>query len=415
MNDVIDEAEDYYERGAGAADRPYRDAKFFHNVAAQGFDVADSWMLTPKICEQNIHPLAWLGGDSYLSGPADAFYRTALKVLNPSLDSRYDDHSQIKWLEEHAANPDEGVENLILWLGANNALGTVISLKIEQTPNDPRRRPHTLKYADRAKEEWNLWHPEDFAAEYLALLDRVDAAMQKNAKPGWKVFVGTVPLVTIAPLAKGVGPTYRITRENRITKQKDTSTYYKYYTYFPFEEAAILRSQVPHLTLQQVLHIDDCIREYNNIILELVQARDEQHGGGHYHLVDISKAFRDIAFKRNEGQVRYKFPDYFDFVYPRVDTKYYHADADGRLQQGGLTGLDGVHPSAIGQGLIAYEFLKVMKAAGVVDGDDLDWRRIFTSDTLYSAPITLMQEAYEHGPLAEHLIKLIRSIRRFGD
>ena len=39
---LIDETEDYYERGDGAADRPFGNAKYFHNVAVQGFDVADA-------------------------------------------------------------------------------------------------------------------------------------------------------------------------------------------------------------------------------------------------------------------------------------------------------------------------------------------------------------------------------------
>ncbi|MCI0557262.1 MAG: hypothetical protein MN733_02115, partial [Nitrososphaera sp.] len=73
----------------------------------------------------------------------------------------------------------------------------------------------------------------------------------------------------------------------------------------------------------------------------------------------------------------------------------------------GLFSLDGVHPSAIGQGIIAYEFLKVMKAAGVVKSSDLNWAEIFANDTLYTTPITLMQELYGKDDLAKHIIKLI--------
>lgn len=407
INGVIDTAEDYYERGAGAVDKPYRGATSFHNAAVQGFDVADSWMVTPRLCKQRIRPPSRILGDAFLSGPSDAFYRTALKVLNPSLDPKYEDHSQLTWLEEHASG--EGVENLLLWLGANNALGTVIGLKVYQTPNESGQRPHTVTHDER--QVWNLWHPDDFEAEYRELLDRVDKAMKKNNNNNWKVFAGTVPLVTIAPLAKGVGPTYEIKPRG----EDDVSVYYKYYTYFPFEEDAILRSDLPHLTLQEVLHIDDCIREYNRTIRDLIKEKNKEHGNERYHVVDISKAFQDIAFKRNAGQVKYEFPKDFDFAYPKVDTKYYHADPDGRLRQGGLSGLDGVHPSAIGQGLIAWEFLKVMKDVGVVKDADLDWRKIFASDTLYSAPITLMQEIYEHSSLAEHLIKLIQGIQRLKD
>jgi hypothetical protein len=421
LNSVVDEVEDYYERGRGAADKPYRDpeieaggdagsVEYFHNVAIQGFDVADSWLVTPAICKQRIASEPG-GGESFFL-PNAAFYRTALKVLNPSLDSRYDEHSQLAWLEEHATDPNEGVENLILWLGANNALGTVVGLKVKQTPNDSSRRPHLLTHEEREEEGWTLWHPDDFAAEYAVLLDRVDAAMEQNTYSDWHVFIGNVPPVTIAPLAKGVGPTYRITRKNTTTGEDETSIYYKYYVYFLFEEDLVHRNDGLYLTLKDALHIDDCIREYNATIQTLVEAKNSGHQEERYHIVDIFQMFQDIALKRNAGQVKYDFPEYFDFIYPKVDTRYYHADSDGRLRQGGLSSLDGVHPSAIGHGLLAYEFLKVMREVGGVDNIELDWKTIFESDRLYSEPITIMEEIYEHTWLAEKLLSLIRTFRR---
>jgi hypothetical protein len=427
VDKVLDNAQYYYERGPGAARNPYQDRgaaageaaqniEYFHNVAVQGFDVADSWLVTPARCLKNIETVEERGeGSSFIPDfvpnvPNAAFYRTALKVLNPSLDQKYDEYSQMRWLEHHAEN--EGVENLILWLGANNALGTVLGLKINYTNNDPDHRPHLLSHEQREEKGWNLWHPEDFKAEYSALLDRVDEAMKANSYPDWKVFVGNIPLVTIAPLAKGVGPTSPITRKNKVTGEDETFLYFKYYVYFPFEEDIVTRLDGLYLTLQDALHIDDCIREYNATIRMLTEAKNAGYPQKRYHVVDISRAFQDLAIRRNAGQVKYEFPEYFDSVYPKVDTRYYHADPDGRLRQGGLSGLDGVHPSAIGHGLIAYEFLKVMKEAGVVHSDELDWKTIFESDQLYSNPITIMQEAYEHTWLIEKLLQLIRTFRR---
>jgi hypothetical protein len=97
-----------------------------------------------------------------------------------------------------------------------------------------------------------------------------------------------------------------------------------------------------------------------------------------------------------------------------VDTKYYHADSDGRLKQGGIFSLDGVHPTAIGHGLIAWEFLKVMKSAGAVgtaDFSDAEWDVIFNNDLLYSTPIPMMQELYQHNALARHVLNLISRFR----
>jgi hypothetical protein len=151
---------------------------------------------------------------------------------------------------------------------------------------------------------------------------------------------------------------------------------------------------------------------------ELVKKLNEQPGQRvKYYVVDIAKAFKEIAYKRNKGQPIYKFPRYFDFIYPPVNTKYYHANVNGKLTQGGLVSLDGIHPTAIGHGIIAYEFLKVMQEAGVVNNhgnvidSELDWAKIFADDLLYTKPITLMQELYGKEELAKHIIKLIQLLK----
>ncbi len=164
------------------------------------------------------------------------------------------------------------MENLILWLGANNALGTVLGLNIRQTPNDPNKRPYEMTHEQRLHEKWNLWHPDDFRDEYSVLLDRVDEAMKNNEYPDWNVFVGDVPPVTVAPLIKGVGRTYDVTRKNEVTGEDDTFLYYQYYVYFPFDENIVHRNDGLYLTLDKALHIDDCIREHNAIIRALVEA-----------------------------------------------------------------------------------------------------------------------------------------------
>lgn len=259
--------------------------------------------------------------------------------------------------------------------------------------------------------KWNLWHPDDFRAEYQELLDRVDSIMQANRYQDFHVFVGTVPLVTIAPITKGVGPTTVINVEPDYSDAKRKCVYYKYYTYFFRDEQAVMNTDRAYLTLSDALYIDDCIRQYNRTIRDLIDAKNHQYRQPRYHLVDISQALQKLAFKRNTGHVEYQFPPYFNHLYPGVDTKYYHADVQGRLRQGGLFSLDGIHPSAICQGLIAYEFLKVMQAAGVTgnlnENYNLDWPSIFKSDSLYQSPIPIMAELYQNDKLKEHFINLI--------
>lgn len=410
---VLDASEDYYERGAGAIGSPDLSGHhWFHNVASFGMTVADAWLLTPKVCREQIEEVGGsLGdGDDLLGIASKSFYRSALHVLNPSKNfEEYGDHSALKWLEHHAQRGD-GVENVALWLGANNALGCVLWLDVRQSPSsiDP-----SLTHAGREQRRWTLYHPEAFKADYSELLDRVDEAMEKNKEEDWRVFLGTIPALTILPLAKGLGPTTPVV----IPGKAKPLLYYKYYAYFPFEVGAI-REGVEHLTMEEAVHIDAVIRAYNDSIKALAAEHNATHKKKRYHVVDIADQFDAIAYKRNDGRPTYQWPDALRWRFPKVNTKYYHADRRGRLRQGGLFSLDGVHPTAIGQGLMARSFLDAMGAVGVqtndnikASGDLLDWDAIYASDELYSRPIGLMQEVYEH----EHLLRwILRSVSAVG-
>lgn len=425
INRIVDDAEDYYERKEGRADLPYdrKGTQFFNNVAVWGFDVADSFQITANVCKQAIYNKNMPTKDNlFRLGADNAMYRTALKVLNPSLDPAFDKFSQLSWLKLHATGTGDdgnnvfdrngtqvkgdGIENLILWLGGNNALATVTNLNIRQTPNKLNfsKAPHEYDHLVRAQFGWNLWHPKDFEADYRAMIGRVDAIMKQNLEPNWKVFIGTVPLVTIPPIAKGVGETTEVPLVHEVDGVEVTthSIYYKYYTYFPFDEKIAVEKGV-YLTMQDALHIDNCIREYNKVIYREIAKLNAAHGTQRYFIVDTCQMIEDLAYKRNNGRPPYKMPPELKFIYPPVNTKYYHADRSGNIKQGGIFSLDGVHPTAIGQGLIAYEFLKIMKAAGVkgvnnqtVD-ENLDWeseKGILQTDRLYSQPLTNMQEIY---------------------
>lgn len=434
INDVVNTSEEFYERGPGAL-RPPRPGGYgggtpsFDNVSVRGFDVADSWLVTPEVCREVIgRSGSGFFDNGYLTGPDFPFYRTALKVLNPTDDSAFENFSQMSWLERHATKAKGGVENLILWHGANNALGTVLKLSISQTPDNPARRPVAMSHVERAARKWNLWHPNDFDAEYEEMFARVDRIMRANKAPDWRVFIGTVPMVTIAPLAKGVGDTVTfdvpeddasgepLMRDGRRVTHREA--YYKFYTYFPFDEA-YAQGGGSCLNRQEALLIDNTIRQYNRKIKALAAKANREHGAQRYHIVDLAETLRALALKRNEGNPSYEFPRFLEFKHPMVDTKYYFADTDGRLRQGGLFSLDGVHPTPILHGLIAWEFLKVMRAAGVKGGGggplvadftDDQWRAIFANDLLYSSPIPLMQELFAHRKLAEHLLGFVKAI-----
>ena len=329
------------------------------------------------------------------------------------------------WLNEHVSNTKlsgnkGGVENLILWLGNNNVLGTALSLKPNQTTTVKKGGiellPHQLSHTEREfldngqERGWNLWRPDHFKAEYEELIQRVDANMSRNSSDvDWKVFVANVPHVTIIPLVKGLGEKSVIKRPDRSGNVVER-IYFKYYGYFFLEEND-LDAGWNYLTLQDAIFIDDSIDEYNKSIDAILNQYNANHGKQRYFLVDINDALSKLAWKRNKGMPTYKLPTPIEFKYPPVNTKYYNAAFNGKknvLKDGGIFSLDGVHPTAIGQGIIATEFLKVMASAGVQNAAGaLNWESILQSDSLYQSPLALVKELYQHN-------EFIDLFKRFG-
>jgi hypothetical protein len=427
INNYLDDVEDYYERGAGrlpVSVRPY------HNISIRGFDLSSSWQITPDLCESYINASPG-NKDNWFGLVDESFLRTAFTVLSAGRNADQN-YSQLDWLNFHHQN--EGVENLIVWLGANNALGTVLGLTIRQTSNDGNafpEGPEKVSYDTRRQNDWNLWHPDDFRAEYKFMLDRIVKIMENNPQHiDYKVFIGTIPLVTIAPIIKAVGEINDRVSQEVIEWPVDTKnpapvnigelsepqtlfpSYGKYYPYFPFADN--FKVTDPHLNMQEVLHIDNCIRKYNRIIQELVVEANISMNARRFYLVDLGTVLNKMALKRNNLQPPYQFPGYFEYIYPKIDTRYYGTTRNGKIKAGGLFSLDGVHPTAVGQGLIAYEFLKVMKQAGSFTGDpekDMNWKQIFNSDSLYSQPVGLLGEIYENANVARWILNAIHKIK----
>lgn len=383
----IDRVEDCYEKGEGSPGRPFGAAPYFHNLAVQGFDVADAWQVTPKLCLEQIKlkESKPKPADDFLQPPSASFYRTAYNVLNPQRDPAKDDWSALTWLEHLAET--QGVENLFLWLGANNALGTVISLTVRAT-NGPRSSFHPGMSRPERDENFNLWSPEHFRIDYEALIDRALAALAKNAHDDWKVFVGTVPAVSVAPLAKGVGDVFEMDDPFGVIQPK--ALYYQYYTYVIFDDE-YARKGGKKLVLRDLYEIDRYIAAYNRIIRETLAKANQALGKERFFVVDICEHLLRAAWKRNKGSPTYDWPPEIRQRFPMIDTRFYYATAEGHMEAGGIFSLDGIHPTAIGQGIIAHEFLKVLRQArpGEAIGP-LDWEAIYKSDALYQEPLRLM-------------------------
>ncbi len=425
INTYLDEIEDYYERGNGCLNKSVG-VNAYHNVSVRGFDVSNSWQLTPEICKKKVD-VSEDGKDNFFGVVNEALHRTAYKVLESGTVDN-ENRSQLGWLEYH--HQKEGVENVILWLGANNALGTVTNLQIKQTSSDGTafcNGPENVSYEKRLNEGWNLWHPEDFRVEYQFMMDKLIDIMERNPrKTDYKVFIGTIPLVTICPLIKAVESYGRtdievvewivdeknpapMGIEDIVEGKKAVVSYGKYYPYFLFEDTFDITLR--HLNQRDVIHIDNCIRSYNRIIQEIVAEANKKIEKKRFYLVDVATALNKMALKRNHNDPTYKFPNYFEFCYPRVDSRYYGVTRDKIIKAGGLFSLDGVHPTAIGQGLLAYEFLKTMKKAGAYKGNpetDINWKEeVFDLDTLYNNPIGLLGEIYDNANFKEWIYKKI--------
>jgi|GEM_PF-523999 len=432
INAFLDRMEDYYERGAGDFLKPYDGGvRSFHNLASFGFTVSDAWQLTPEVALDQL-----LAGetkpfeDQAFATPSDAFYRSAFRVLNPSADGSLNGMSQVEWVRHYVEHDPDGLENLVLFLGANNALGTVLHMELRQDLSDPA----AYAAADhRARMNINLSSLEQFEADYSHLLaeltDILDSPTHRAKTPNWQVFIGTVPAVTVAPIAKGFGASTRI--DDPFGVVEGGATYFERYAYVILEEDEVMRGVTPHLTREQAIEIDTRIAGFNAIIRRLVEETNTRLDRPRLHIVDTAGALLRAAIKRNGGRPTYPFPEGLlqaftsDEVLRRYDaeratvqlpdgpaliptTKYYRAE-NGRVHEGGLFSLDGVHPSAIGQGILADEFAAVMRANGVHFRKRLNWAGIVRSDSLSWKPLNLIEEIFQHSELATFIFRALRS------
>jgi hypothetical protein len=378
--------EDYWERDAGT--RPSATGPLHHNLGAWGFEVLDALTLSDAVCERNTpHPHDNVFGQL----PEHGMYRSARRTFNPAALPELLELSQVGLARQLAAK--EGIENLVVGLGANNALGTCVSLQV---------RPSELADLGRLAHErrCNLWQPEHFATAYRNL------ALELESIPAQRVFLTTVPHVTIAPVTRGVSPHARAAGQDEL---KDG--YYEYYTRFWTWDQHFDPERNSRLTRQQARDVDASIDAYNACIRQEASQRG-------WHVIDLCAVLDRLAFRRNLGRPTYQLPaglvqalaanpDTRFRVRPDgevlLDTRFMripqHEPAAGAASRewraafkGGLFGLDGVHPSTTGYGIIAHEVLSAFQTAGVPGAapDKLDWRGIVANDLLLTKPPALL-------------------------
>jgi hypothetical protein len=372
VRQIMDRVEDYWERGEGS--KPLG-IDYFHNPAVWGFEVADAWEVTPALCRRVIGN----SEDDWIAQvPSAPMYRTALRVLNPSRRRDLDGATQVSTARRIAR--DEGIDNLILALGANNALGTVLDLKVMPTGKTPPKMK-----APQRNERFNLWHPEAFALVYQQLAEKVQAIGAQ------RVFVSTVPHVTIPPVTRGIN--------EGLGPLTAGEKYFDYYARFFVKDAAFSTND-PHLTKAEAEQIDAFIDAYNVAIADTAK----QHG---WHVVDICALLSRLAYRRNHDQPKHPLPPPLANLSPPPDARFFQIDPTGKRKQGGIFSLDGVHPTTIGSGLMAQEFVHVMRAAGV-NLADVDFTRLLALDTLVTDPPRTLDDVYRTLQSLEEWLHLSR-------
>jgi hypothetical protein len=367
------------------------DGDIVHNLSVAGFDVGDLMARTADTDIATLHQWAEFTDLGLVATNARALI--SLPVLKTA---RRGGKSLTPVKAAQALGAEGGIENLIVFIGANNALGTVISMDV---------RPSGPGYDSLStKSQYNLWLPEHFKIEFTRLAGEIKKVGAQ------RVFVGTVPHVTAAPLAHGV--------RGRMPGDPE---FFRYYTYPWIPPEEFDPAHEAHLLGEQAKLIDGYIDSYNETIRAVVQ--EASSVGLNWRVVDICKRMDSVAYQRywdpdeSEKQlpelrdVRRKkgisdqdeyveelpeelrkltargalTPSQDDPVRPS-DSRFFSSDKNGRLQ-GGLVALDGVHPTTIGYGVIAQEFLDGMIEAKVpLRNTKIDFADLVKRDSLISNP-----------------------------
>lgn len=377
----MDQVEDHWERGPGAG--VPRIAGINHNLSVYGWDLRDALVRTAEMLE------------SWIDEPTDALFkqivenaneRAGLRVLKSARDANGKSLTPFQAAARlgedgtrEKPGEGDGIETLIVLLGANNALPSMLRLEVVWSEDDGYDRLGE-------KRRFTVWKPSHFRAE----LDRVVKEIRNiNAR---HVILGTVPHVTVAPIARGVG-----------TKVRKGSRYYPYYTRPWIRDSDFDAKNDPHVTGQQARAIDSAIDQYNYAITEAVRkAREDDKLD--WYLFDMAglldrlaaRRFIDDPLARPDWWRKYELPPELAALSPKPDSRFFASGPEGRTQ-GGLFSLDGVHPTTIGYGIMAQELIQVMQRAGVQfylgDGRTkrigpvrVDFGRLISRDTLISSP-----------------------------
>lgn len=411
----MDDLEDYWERGpgwqGGIGSTVAMQKGINHNLAIYGWNLKD-------IISHDADTLR-----KVIEAPTDDLLRqivengnehAAIRVLDSARDSQGKALTPVQAAvalgqEGSLENGEgDGIETLMIMIGANNAMGTVAQLKVkwscgrDSNSSQPNQSP-------------TIWCPEDFKAECDQVVEQIKQIKARH------VILATVPHVTIVPIGRGVGH-----------KMATGSRYFPYYTRPWISDKDFDPNSDPHITGQQARAIDSVIDQYNDYIADAVrQARKE---GRDWYLFELGGLLDCLAYRRyiEDSDCRpdwwtpYQLPPELEALSPVPDTRFFRSDATGRTS-GGFFTLDGIHPTTIGYGIVAQELITLMQQrAGVKfyrkdgrterhDPVKINFQRLIALDTLISDPPKSLSSSLKWLDWLDQNLQIFQRLLRKGN
>jgi hypothetical protein len=327
---------------------PERTSAVLHNLAVYGWDVRD-------LLDRNFANLRASiekpKNDPFSQVVQNHNERAALRVYSSLRDEESVLAGARRLGEEGCVDgasgetSGHGIETLVVFIGANNALGSVTRLNVEWS--GPGYDTLT------GKTSYNVWRPSHFQAELDQLTRELETIKARH------VILATIPHVTIAPITRGVGG-----------KVRTGSRYFPHYTRPWIADADFDPKEDPKITENQARAIDGAIDQYNDAIVAAVRRARSQ--GRDWYVLEIAGLLDRLACRRyiDDPSARpgwwtpYELPPALAALTPKPDSRFFASGREGRIQ-GGLFSLDGIHPTTIGYGIIAQEVIRIMQRAGV--------------------------------------------------
>jgi hypothetical protein len=358
----------------------------YHNLAVYGADLVDVQVLNQEIISSRFGERP---KDNFLAQVVEHDNDLAWQVVLNSAGSTRSTVIDAATAMGEEGTASHGIETLVVMLGANNALGSVLSLEPHWT-TDNYVQSSSLDERLELKKSFNVWQPAHFADEWERLVAKICGIRARH------VIFATVPQVTIAPIARGVRG-----------KTRHGSRFYPHYTRPWIGDEDFDPRHDPYIDEDQARGIDSAIDAFNATIIDSVRAaRQDSDDPKDWYVFDLgalldrmaSKRYVSDPLTRPEWWTPYELPPEVAALRPVPDTKFFTSNKSGRVQ-GGLFSLDGVHPTTTAAGVIAREVIRIMdRYAGVsfapdVAGNDrsrgtvdVDFDRVLTLDTLNSDP-----------------------------